>query len=97
MSQTFTASQSAALSESGTEHSRNPKYLRISAGLTVGADEDFTTHVLRHTLGTTLARRGVDVVTIAELLGHSLETARRYTLPTHADRQAAIDSLTIDE
>ncbi|KAB2350387.1 tyrosine-type recombinase/integrase [Actinomadura rudentiformis] len=67
------------------------------AGLTVGADEDFTTHVLRHTLGTTLARRGVDVVTIAELLGHSLETARRYTLPTHADRQAAIDSLTVDD
>ncbi|MCF6467376.1 integrase [Nonomuraea sp. MG754425] len=67
------------------------------AGIEVGRDEDFTTHVLRHTLGTKLAREGVDVVTIAELLGHSLETARRYTLPTDADRQAAIDKLTVDE
>lgn len=67
------------------------------AGIDVGRDEDFTSHVLRHTLGTKLAREGVDVVTIAELLGHSLETARRYTLPTDADRQAAIDKLTVDE
>lgn len=67
------------------------------AGIAVGRDEEFTTHVLRHTLGTTLARQKVDVVTIAELLGHSLETARRYTLPTEADRQAAIELLTVDE
>ncbi|TYB71213.1 site-specific integrase [Nonomuraea sp. PA05] len=67
------------------------------AGIEVGRDEDFTSHVLRHTLGTKLAREGEDVVTIAELLGHSLETARRYTLPTDADRQAAIDKLTVDE
>lgn len=67
------------------------------AGIEVGRDEDFTSHVLRHTLGTKLARERYDVVMIAEILGHSLETARRYTLPTEADRQAAIDSLTVDE
>ncbi|NRQ34491.1 site-specific integrase [Nonomuraea sp. NN258] len=67
------------------------------AGIEVGRDEDSTSHVLRHTLGTTLARKGHDVVMIAEILGHSLETARRYTLPTEADRQTAIDSLTVDE
>lgn len=67
------------------------------AGIEVGRDEDFTTHVLRHTLGTKLAREGVDLVTVAELLGHSLETARRYTLPTEADRQSAIELLTVDE
>ncbi|MFI6744084.1 hypothetical protein ACIBI9_65435 [Nonomuraea sp. NPDC050451] len=44
-----------------------------------------------------LARQGYDVVMIADILGHSLETARRYTLATEADRQAAIDSLTVGE
>ncbi|MEQ4725349.1 hypothetical protein [Nonomuraea sp. B19D2] len=34
-----------------------------------------------------LARQGYDVVMIADILGHSLETARRYTLATEADRQ----------
>lgn len=34
-------------------------------------------------------RAGVDIVTVAELLGHSLEVARRYSLPTHADKQPA--------
>ncbi|MEV4580262.1 tyrosine-type recombinase/integrase [Nonomuraea jabiensis] len=37
----------------------------------VGHDEDFTSHVLRYTLGTKLAREGVDATTNAELLGHS--------------------------
>ncbi|MFI7639715.1 hypothetical protein [Nonomuraea sp. NPDC049400] len=45
----------------------------------------------------TLARQGYDVVMIADILGHSLETARRYTLSAEADRQAAIDSLTVGE
>ncbi|WP_188197249.1 tyrosine-type recombinase/integrase [Nonomuraea sp. SYSU D8015] len=67
------------------------------AGIDVGRDEEFTTHVLRHTLGTKLAREGEDVVKIAQILGHNLETARRYTLPTEADMQAAIDKLTVDE
>ena len=34
-----------------------------------------TSHVLRHTFGTELTRSGVDLVTVAELMGHaSLET-----------------------
>ncbi|GAA3086111.1 hypothetical protein GCM10017600_57790 [Streptosporangium carneum] len=41
-----------------------------------GVREDFTPHVLRHTLGTNLRRQGEDIVVIAELLGHSIETAR---------------------
>jgi integrase/recombinase XerC len=67
------------------------------AGIKIGRDQDFTSHVLRHTLGATLTRAGEDVMMIAEVLGHSLETARRHTLPTEADRQAAIDKLTVDE
>ncbi|SPL88391.1 Tyrosine recombinase XerC [[Actinomadura] parvosata subsp. kistnae] len=37
-------------------------------------------HTLRHTLGTNLLRQGVDIVVVAELLGHArLDTTRRYT------------------
>jgi len=58
--------------------------------------EDFTPHVLRHTLGTTMRQQGVDVVVIAELLGHSVEVARRYALPTEDERRAAIEKHTTD-
>jgi len=34
---------------------------------------------------------------VAEILGHSVETARRYALPTQQDRQTAIERLTTDE
>jgi integrase/recombinase XerC len=52
------------------------------AGLVLSA------HVLRHTCITKLVRAGHDVVLVAELAGHRrLETTRRYSLPSHADRQ----------
>ena len=42
-----------------------------------GLDDHITSHVLRHTFGTELTRSGVDIVTVAELMGHaSLETTR---------------------
>lgn len=63
-----------------------------------GLDDDVTSHVLRHTFGTELTRSGVDLVTIAELMGHaSLETTRLYTRPSEADMQRAVDLLTADE
>lgn len=59
--------------------------------------EDFTSHVLRHTFGTTLVRGGHDLVLVAELMGHRrLETTRGYSLPTAADRERAINSLPTD-
>ena len=62
-----------------------------------GLDDHVTSHVLRHTFGTDLTRRGVDLVTVAELLGHaSLETTRLYTRPSAADLQRAVDLLTAD-
>lgn len=55
-------------------------------------------HTLRHTFGTNLTRSGVDVVTVAQLMGHKrLETTRRYTLPTQADLEAAVAHLPADE
>ncbi|MFD6948941.1 tyrosine-type recombinase/integrase [Nocardiopsis sp. NPDC060348] len=66
--------------------------------------EAFGPHVLRHTFGTDLVRgRGelatapVDVVLVAELMGHAdLNTTRCYTLPGEADKTRALDVLTID-
>ncbi len=62
-----------------------------------GLDDHVTSHVLRYTFGTELTRGGVDLVTVAELMGHaSLETTRLYTRPSAADLQRAVDLLTAD-
>jgi site-specific recombinase XerD len=54
-------------------------------------------HLLRHTCVTNLVRSGNDLVLVAELAGHQrLETTRRYSLPSAADRQAAMDALEIE-
>lgn len=58
---------------------------------------ELTPHVLRHTFATNLLRGGSDIVIVAELMGHSrLDTTRRYTLPTDADRRRAVDALPTD-
>jgi integrase/recombinase XerC len=55
-------------------------------------------HTLRHTLATNLLRAGVDIVAVAEPLGHArLDTTRRYTLPTHADLEDAVSYLPTDQ
>jgi integrase/recombinase XerC len=60
-------------------------------------DDEFTSHALRHTFGTRLVRDGHDLVLVAELMGHSrLDQTRRYSLPTQADRERAINSLPVD-
>lgn len=54
-------------------------------------------HVLRHTCMTNLVRNGNDLVMVAEIAGHKrLETTRRYSLPSEADRQAAMENITVD-
>jgi integrase/recombinase XerC len=61
------------------------------AGLTVSA------HVLRHTCFTNLVRRGHDLVLVAEVAGHKrLETTRRYSLPSEADRAAAMEDIQVE-
>jgi integrase/recombinase XerC len=53
-------------------------------------------HVLWHMCVTNLVRGGSDLVLVAELAGYRrLETTRRYSLPSAADRQAAMDGLEI--
>lgn len=49
-------------------------------------------HSLRHTFCTRLARKGIDIVSIAELAGHSdLNVTRRYSKPTREQLAEAID------
>ena len=55
---------------------------------------DFSAHNLRHSCLTRLIRCGVDIVTVAEIAGHSrLETSRRYSLPTEAVKVSAMERL----
>ncbi|MGW8435186.1 tyrosine-type recombinase/integrase [Nocardiopsis sp. NPDC055879] len=79
----------------------------LGAAAGVGPSDDgevFGPHVLRRTFGTDLvrgrgepAREPVDLVTVAELMGHAdINTTRRYALPTEADKAAALEALTVD-
>ncbi|MGI8451660.1 MAG: tyrosine-type recombinase/integrase [Streptosporangiaceae bacterium] len=70
----------------------------ITAITTAAGMDHVTGHVLRHTFGTELIRRGADIVTVAELMDHaSREPTRLYARPSAADMQRAIDLLTADE
>jgi site-specific recombinase XerD len=83
-----------------------PRGRRLSAravdlvvrGVAARAELQLSAHVLRHTCVTNLVRSGNDLVLVAELAGHRrLETTRRYSLPSAADRQAAMDALELDD
>ena len=55
-------------------------------------EKPVSAHVLRHTAMTNLVRAGNDLVMVAEIAGHKrLETTRRYSLPSEADRLAAME------
>ena len=69
---------------------------RAVRGVAARAGLELSAHTLRHTCVTNLVRGGSDLVLVAELAGHRrLETTRRYSLPSAADRQAAMDGLEI--
>ena len=71
---------------------------RVVRGVASRAGLELSAHMLRHTCVTNLVRGGNDIVLVAELAGHRrLETTRRYSLPSVADRQAAMDALELDE
>jgi len=71
---------------------------RVVRGVASRAGLELSAHVLRHTCVTNLVRGGNDIVLVAELAGHRrLETTRRYSLPSAADRQAAMEALELEE
>jgi integrase/recombinase XerC len=69
----------------------------VVRGLGEDAGVKLSAHVLRHTFLTRMVRQGSDLVLVAELAGHRrLETTRRYSLPSDADRLLAVERLQID-
>lgn len=66
-------------------------------GQEANLERPVSAHVLRHTCMTNLVRAGNDLVMVAEIAGHKrLETTRRYSLPSEADRQTAMEGITVD-
>jgi integrase len=62
-----------------------------------GLQDDFSTHVLRHTFGTNLVRDGHDPRPRRRTHGpHPTETNRGYALPTTTDRENPINPLPAD-
>lgn len=65
--------------------------------LAAAAGVEASPHTLRHTAATRWLRAGVDIVTVAELLGHAwLDTTRRYTQPSTDQLHAAVEAGHID-
>lgn len=62
-----------------------------------GAGVHLHPHLFRHTFATLILRGGTDIVTAAELLGHSrLDTVRIYTRPTAEVSAAAVEHATVE-
>jgi integrase/recombinase XerC len=60
--------------------------------------EGVSPHKLRHTFGKSLLDSGVDLVTVASLLGHSrLDTTAVYTQPSRVDQERAVEKIAESE
>jgi site-specific recombinase XerD len=65
--------------------------------LAADAHLELSAHTLRHTAVTNLIRSGADVVLVAEIAGHRrLDTTRRYSLPSQADKDAAVEAVLVE-
>lgn len=82
----FSSKKGSRLSTQAIDHLI--RQLGVESGL------HLSSHILRHTCLTRLVRAGVDIVTVAEVAGHSrIETTRRYSLPSQAVLIEAMDRL----
>ncbi len=60
--------------------------------------ESVTPHVLRHTFWRSLIDRGVDLVTVKELMGHTrIDSTARYTRLSEKDLEGALARLELEE
>ncbi|MDP1807057.1 MAG: tyrosine-type recombinase/integrase [Acidimicrobiales bacterium] len=84
------------LSRSGTRMTSRAVDLVVRR-LATEAKLELSAHVLRHTFVTNLIRSGADVVLVAEIAGHRrLDTTRRYSLPSQADKDAAVEAVLVE-
>lgn len=84
------------LSRSGKRMSSRAVDLLVRR-LATAAQLELSAHVLRHTFVNNLIRSGADVVLVAEIAGHRrLETTRRYSMPSHADKDAAVEAVLVE-
>jgi site-specific recombinase XerD len=84
------------LSRSGSRMSSRAVDLVVRR-LATEAKLELSAHVLRHTFVTNLIRSGADVVLVAEIAGHRrLDTTRRYSLPSQADKDAAVEAVLVE-
>lgn len=60
--------------------------------------ESVSPHVLRHTFARSLLDKGVDLVTVQQLMGHKrVDSTARYTRPSERDLEAAVATLELEE
>ena len=60
--------------------------------------EGLSPHVLRHTFARSLLDKGVDLVTVQQLMGHKrIDSTARYTRPSERDLEAAVATLELEE
>jgi integrase/recombinase XerC len=65
--------------------------------LAADAHLELSAHTLRHTAVTNLVRSGADVVLVAKIAGHRrLDTTRRCSLPSQADKDAAVEAVLVE-
>jgi integrase/recombinase XerC len=85
----FLSNRGSRLSVDGIDHTI--RRIAESANL-----QGVSCHTLRHTCLTNLIRDGADVVLVAQVGGHrKLETTMRYSLPSRADLDKAMDGLEV--
>ena len=66
----------------------------FNAALKKAGIEDFHFHDLRHTFGTMAADAGVEITSIAEVMGHAdIHTTRRYSHATDQGRRRAVEAI----
>ncbi len=71
---------------------RRIEYIGIRANVKV------TPHMLRHTFAKTLIDAGDQIDTVASFLGHeSVDTTKRYTTASKADRRRSVERISIEE
>ncbi len=83
-------------SRNGNRFGRNDMLRRLKDVAVRVSVKDATLHKFRHTYATRLLEKGVDIVTVQHLLGHSdLETTRKYLSPDDTLKRAAASKLSL--